>query len=134
VPRCKQPRLQNGYERIEIIESLGAGQAIHAYCLQCDVVWPISAQERFLIARGSPRLYTTRPFRYVSVCGNRYHGAVRGSTALATQPTFPPLRGLSPELCCGNASGLRYRVLVRLESLRLAHEKSDETTRRQHLG
>ena len=51
-PRCKQPRLQNGYERIELVESLGAGQEIDAYCLPCDVVWPISAQERFLIARG----------------------------------------------------------------------------------
>ena len=46
------PRLQNGYERIELVESLGAGRAIDAYCLPCDVVWPISAQERFLIARG----------------------------------------------------------------------------------
>ena len=46
------PKLQNGYERIELVESLGAGQAIDAYCLQCDVVWPISAQERVLIARG----------------------------------------------------------------------------------
>jgi hypothetical protein len=51
-PTCKHPRLQNGYERIELVESLAAGQAIDAYCLQCDVVWPISAQERFLIARG----------------------------------------------------------------------------------
>ena len=51
-PSCKHPRLQNGYERIELVESLGVGQAIDAYCLQCDVLWPISAQERFLIARG----------------------------------------------------------------------------------
>jgi hypothetical protein len=51
-PRCKHPRLQSGYERIELAVSLGAGQAIDAYCLQCDVVWPISVQERFLIARG----------------------------------------------------------------------------------
>ena len=51
-PSCKRPRLQNGYERIELVESLGVGQAIDAYCLQCDVLWPISAQERFLIARG----------------------------------------------------------------------------------
>ena len=28
-----------------------SGQAIDAYCLLCDVAWPISAQERFLIAR-----------------------------------------------------------------------------------
>jgi hypothetical protein len=51
-PSCKHPRLQNGYERIELVESLGAGQAIDAYCLQCDVLWSISAQERLLIARG----------------------------------------------------------------------------------
>ena len=51
-PSCKHPRLQNGYERIELVESLGVGQAIDAYCLQCDVLWPISAQELFLIARG----------------------------------------------------------------------------------
>jgi hypothetical protein len=50
-PRCKQPRLQNGYERIELLESLGAGEAIDADCLPCDVVWPISAPARFLIAR-----------------------------------------------------------------------------------
>ena len=51
-PRCQQSRLQNGYERIELVVSLGVGQEIDAYCLPCDVVWPISAQERFLIARG----------------------------------------------------------------------------------
>ena len=53
-PRCKHPRLQSGYERIEllIVESLGAGREIDAYCLPCDVVWPISEQERSLIARG----------------------------------------------------------------------------------
>jgi hypothetical protein len=49
-PRCEQGRLQSGYEPIELVESLSAGQAIDAYCLLCDVVWPISAQERFLIA------------------------------------------------------------------------------------
>jgi hypothetical protein len=49
-PRCKHARLQSGYERIELVESLGARQAIDAYCLLCDVIWPISAQERFLIA------------------------------------------------------------------------------------
>ena len=50
-PRCKHPRLQSGYQRIELLESLDAGRAIDAYCLQCDVAWPISAQERFLITR-----------------------------------------------------------------------------------
>ena len=57
-PRCKHPRLQNGYERIELVVSLGVRQEIDAYCLQYDVVWPVSAQERFLIARGiTPSLH-----------------------------------------------------------------------------
>jgi hypothetical protein len=51
LPRCKHARLQSGYERIELVESLSAGRAIDAYCLLCDVAWPIGAQERFLIAR-----------------------------------------------------------------------------------
>jgi Zn-finger nucleic acid-binding protein len=50
-PRCKHPQLQSGYERFELLESLDAGQAIDAYCPQCDAVWPISAQERLLVAR-----------------------------------------------------------------------------------
>ena len=45
-PRCKHARLQSGSERVEIFESFSAGHAIDAYCLACDVVWPISAQER----------------------------------------------------------------------------------------
>jgi hypothetical protein len=56
-PRCKQTRLQNGYRRTELVESLGAAHEIDAYCLQCDVVWPITAQERFLIARGITPLH-----------------------------------------------------------------------------
>ena len=51
-PKCKHPRLQSGYERLELVESLDADQAIDAYCLQCAMVWTISTQERFLIARG----------------------------------------------------------------------------------
>jgi hypothetical protein len=50
-PSCKHSRRQSGYERIELVESLNAGQAIDAYCLTCDVVWPITAQERFLLAK-----------------------------------------------------------------------------------
>ena len=50
-PRCKHARLQSGYERVELVESLSAGQGIDAYCMLCDGVWPVSAQERLLIAR-----------------------------------------------------------------------------------
>jgi hypothetical protein len=48
-PSCKQLRLQNGYERIELIESLDGDRAIDAYCLTCDVVWSIGEQERDLL-------------------------------------------------------------------------------------
>jgi hypothetical protein len=42
--------LQNGYTRAELAASLNTGRPIDAYCLMCDVVWPVDAQERFLIA------------------------------------------------------------------------------------
>jgi len=49
-PLCGTPRRQHGYERIELVDSLSGEETIDAYCLTCDVVWPISAQERALIA------------------------------------------------------------------------------------
>jgi hypothetical protein len=48
-PACKHARLQNGYTRAEVTAALDTAHAIDAYCLMCDVVWPISARERFLI-------------------------------------------------------------------------------------
>ena len=49
-PACKHVRLQNGYTQAELTAALDSDHAIDAYCLMCDVVWPISAQERFQIA------------------------------------------------------------------------------------
>lgn len=49
-PACKHARLQNGYTRAELTAALHAADAVDAYCLMCDVVWSISARERFLIA------------------------------------------------------------------------------------
>ena len=49
-PLCGNPRPQHGYQRIELVDSLTGKQTIDAYCLTCDVVWPISAEERSLIA------------------------------------------------------------------------------------
>jgi hypothetical protein len=49
-PLCSNPRPQHGYEKVELADSLTAEQAIDAYCLTCDVVWPISAEERSLVA------------------------------------------------------------------------------------
>jgi hypothetical protein len=57
-PACKHARLQNGYTRTELTASLSAGQTVDAYCLICDIVWPISARERFLI---TTRLASEQP-------------------------------------------------------------------------
>jgi hypothetical protein len=48
-PLCGKPRPQHGYESIELAHSLSGEQAIDAYCLACDVVWPISDEERSLL-------------------------------------------------------------------------------------
>lgn len=49
-PLCGKPRSQHGYGRFELVDSLSGEQTIDAYCLTCDVVWPISAAERSLVA------------------------------------------------------------------------------------
>jgi hypothetical protein len=51
-PKCRQPRLQNAYVQRELVRLLDTGQPIDAYCLICDVQWPITRQERSLVARG----------------------------------------------------------------------------------
>jgi hypothetical protein len=48
-PACKHARLQNGYTRPELTAALNTDQAIDAYCLMCDALWAIGAQERLLI-------------------------------------------------------------------------------------
>jgi hypothetical protein len=57
-PLCGKLRPQHGYGYGELAESLSGEQTIDAYCLTCDVVWPINAQERSqvatLIARRGP--------------------------------------------------------------------------------
>jgi hypothetical protein len=50
-PACRQPRLQHGYTRVALITMLQCGDEIDAYCVMCDALWPISAQERLLLAR-----------------------------------------------------------------------------------
>ncbi len=49
-PLCRHPRKQNGYDRLELLESLNTDLPIDAYCLSCDVLWPITAQERSQVA------------------------------------------------------------------------------------
>jgi hypothetical protein len=51
-PKCGHPRLQNTYVQRGLVRLLDAGQPINAYCVICDVQWPISRRERYLVAKG----------------------------------------------------------------------------------
>jgi hypothetical protein len=48
-PACGQQQLQVAYTRRALLGLLKTGNIIDAYCLACDVVWPVSAQERSLV-------------------------------------------------------------------------------------
>jgi len=50
-PACGSLRSQNGYTRRAIARLLETSHTIDAYCVPCDVLWPISAEERLAMAR-----------------------------------------------------------------------------------
>jgi hypothetical protein len=45
-PLCGQKRVQYAYTWRALVRLLEKDQIIDAYCRRCDVVWPVSAQER----------------------------------------------------------------------------------------
>jgi len=49
-PACGLQRSQNGYTRRAIARLLETSHTIDAYCVPCDVLWPISADERLAMA------------------------------------------------------------------------------------
>jgi hypothetical protein len=49
-PACSQKQLQLAYTRRALLKSLESGDIIDAYCLTCDLVWPISQQDRESVA------------------------------------------------------------------------------------
>jgi hypothetical protein len=49
-PVCGQQQLQLAYTRRALLKLLYTGNVIDAYCLACDVVWPVNSQERHLVA------------------------------------------------------------------------------------
>lgn len=51
-PNCGHSRLQSQYAQGELVRLLDQGEPINAYCVTCDVGWPVAVQERYLIARG----------------------------------------------------------------------------------
>jgi hypothetical protein len=49
-PSCGRQQLQHGYTRRALSKLIESRRIIDAYCLECDVVWPVTAEERALIA------------------------------------------------------------------------------------
>src|SRR5215471_6199299 len=49
-PACGEQRLQHAHTGRALIRSIETNKIIDAYCVECDLVWPISIQERALIA------------------------------------------------------------------------------------
>jgi len=48
-PSCGRQQLQHGHTRRALTKLIESQQIIDAYCLECDVVWPVTAEERALI-------------------------------------------------------------------------------------
>jgi len=49
-PICGKQQLQLSYTRGELLRLLRNANIIDAYCLACDVVWPVTVQERNSVA------------------------------------------------------------------------------------
>ncbi len=50
-PKCGHERLQHGYTRRILSGMLNTRRTIDAYCIVCNVCWPISERERRAISR-----------------------------------------------------------------------------------
>ena len=49
-PKCGHDRVQHGYARHTLFNLLNARRKIDAYCIVCNVCWPISESERRAIS------------------------------------------------------------------------------------
>jgi hypothetical protein len=63
---CGQQRLQYGYTHRALTKLIESRQTIDAYCLECDVVWAITTEERALIASAVAARQSTPGPRYVT--------------------------------------------------------------------
>ena len=48
-PACGQAQVQRAYTRRALVRLLENRRIIDAYCVACDLVWPLSAQERNVV-------------------------------------------------------------------------------------
>ena len=69
-PACGHQRLQDGYTRRALIRLLAMSHTIDAYCITCDVLWPISAQERVVMARAIAADYPDLVERSLTTAGH----------------------------------------------------------------
>jgi hypothetical protein len=49
-PKCRGARTQDGFSTRTLLRLLDGNHPIEAYCLYCDLFWPISAEERLTLA------------------------------------------------------------------------------------
>ena len=57
-PTCRHQQLQDGYTRAALVRLLERGRIIEAYCLSCDVLWPVAPEERVVLGRAlAPEQY-----------------------------------------------------------------------------
>ena len=54
-PTCRYPRLQAGFTPNLLRWYFENNQTLEGYCLSCDSLWPINAQEQAVLARLSAR-------------------------------------------------------------------------------
>ena len=50
-PTCSHQQIQDGYTCAALMRLLERGRIIEAYCLTCDVLWPVTPAERVALAR-----------------------------------------------------------------------------------
>jgi len=78
-PTCGQRQSQRGHTRRALVRLIASRQTIDAYCLECDIVWPVTAEERVAIecavemsrsgttpAKAAARIFTVRERREVA--------------------------------------------------------------------
>jgi hypothetical protein len=89
-PACGHQRLQHGYTRGKLIGLIESRGIIDAYCLECDMLWPVSAEERRLIAckvaikqSGTPAGCVTEPGDADEQCTDKYAPPLRAGAAFS---------------------------------------------------
>lgn len=50
-PTCGQTQSQRGHTRRALVRLITFRQTIDAYCLECDLVWAVTAEERLALER-----------------------------------------------------------------------------------